>query len=121
MAGSAVATIASWSLRAICSAGSSPKRLGSASTKVTASTTRTRMYFQRGYSSIFLSALEGALGHQRCDLSLLHLQAHPVGDLDGHEGITHFSDAAQNAAGGHDLITGSQLGDHVLVILGLLL
>ncbi len=50
-------------------------------------------------------ALQRALRHQRCDLSLLHLHAHAIGDLDGDEGIANIGDAAEDAARGHDLIT----------------
>src|SRR5215475_7425474 len=81
--------IAAWSLRSTCSAGSSPKKFGAANNSASSSTSATRMYFQRAYSSIS-GALQRALGHQLRDLDLLHLDAHALGDLERHEGVTHL-------------------------------
>src|ERR1700685_3902599 len=73
-------------LRSTCSAGSSPNTFGSANSAATSITSATSTYFQRGNSSIrstlaLSGALERALGHQLRDLSLLHLDAHALGDL----------------------------------------
>src|SRR5882762_4644881 len=109
-----------WSLRATCSAGSSPNTFGSANSVASSSTAATRMYFQRAYSSIS-GALQGALGHQLGDLDLLHLDAHAVGDLEGNEGVANIGDPAEQASGGHHLIPRGELRHERLVLLGALL
>src|SRR5882762_2916657 len=109
-----------WSLRATCSAGSSPNTFGSANSVASSSTAATRMYFQRAYSSIS-GAFQRALGHQLGDLDLLHLDAHAVGDLEGNEGVANIGDPAEQASGGHHLIPGGELRHQRLVLLGALL
>src|SRR6266853_637074 len=56
------AVIALRSLRATCSAGSSPKKLGSANSRPSSSTAATRRYFQRAYWSIVQALLRVPLG-----------------------------------------------------------
>src|SRR5271154_4187929 len=92
-----------WSLRATCSAGSSPKRFGSANSRPSSSTAAMRTYFQRAYSNIS-GALKSALGHQLRDLYLLHLDAHAVGNFQRHKGVTHLGHLAEQSAGRDHLI-----------------
>src|ERR1700728_2123148 len=123
-------------LRSTCNAGSSPNRFGSANSNPISTTSATSTYFQRGNSSMSLQtlradwsvaepkgsgALERALGHELRDLRLLHLNAHAVGDLQRDEGIVDLDDASQDAAGGNDLIAGSQAREHRLLLLHALL
>src|SRR5579863_1642374 len=117
----ASSSIGARSLRSTCSAGSSPKTLGSASSAAISITSATSTYFQRGNSSMrstWLSgasgALERALGHQLRDLRLLYLDAHAVGDLERHERIIDFGDASEDAAAGDDFIARGQARQHRL-------
>src|SRR5690349_3556313 len=111
---SAALPIALLSLRATCRAGSSPKKFGNANSSASSRTIPTSMYFQRAYSSIS-GALERALRHQLQDLHLLHLDAHALGDLQGHEGVADLGDAPEQAPVGHHLIARAQARDQVLV------
>src|SRR5271156_5429601 len=105
-----------WSLRATCSAGSSPKRFGSANSRPSSSTAAMRMYFQRAYSSIS-GALKSALGHQLRDLHFLHLDAHTIGNLQRDKGVAHLGHLAEQSAGRDHLITDRELPDQVLMLL----
>src|SRR5262249_7204965 len=112
---SASGVTAPWSLRATCRARSSPKKLGMANSSASSSTTATRMYFQRAYSSIS-GALQGSLGHQLGDLRLLHLEAHAVGNLERDEGVANLGDLAEHATAGDHLVSRGELGQQRLVL-----
>src|SRR5438876_1122625 len=110
-----------WSLRSTCSAGSSPNTFGKANSSASSSTTATRMYFQRAYSSMVLSALQRALGHELSDLDLLNLDAHPVGHLERDEGVADIGDPAEEAAARDHFVPGGELRHQRLMLAGALL
>src|SRR5688572_22198076 len=103
--------MAARSRRATCSASDSPKTLGRARKNAAASTTETRMYFQRAYSSMQKTSgsLQRALRHQSGDLKALHLDTYVVSDFKRDEVVTHFDDAAENATGGDDFVARGEL------------
>src|SRR5687768_2041804 len=123
MVASSASAIGARSLRAICSARSSPNTLGNANSSATSSTAETRMYFQRAYSSMLCASgsLERSLGHDGRDLETLDLDAHVVRDFNGEELITQLDDPAEDAAREDHLVTGGQLAQHGLVFFLLLL
>src|SRR5437868_90366 len=79
------------------------------------------MYFQRAYSSMALSALQRALGHELSDLDLLNLDAHPVGHLERDEGVADIGDPAEEAAARDYFVPGGELRHQRLMLAGALL
>src|SRR6056297_504059 len=120
------------SVRATCRAGTVPKAFGRASSAPMATMPITRAYIHAGYRFMAdqrdlkvaeewirrsAGALHRALGEHGADGLSLYLELDAVGNLDRQELLVHRRDLAEDAAGGHHLVAGGQLGDHFPVLL----